>query len=285
MFKTRLLSGIVLVILLAICLVSGGWILWGILLLTSLAGLRELYQAIGSKNEHLDQKRFDILALFGYFFCIVYYAVLALFDREIGAITVDFRILYLTLLFGLLVFMCIYVFSYPKYEPQDLMSTIFGLFYIPGMLSMIYLIRLMPKGVFLVWMVFVCSWICDTCAYCVGMLFGKHKLAPVLSPKKSVEGAVGGVVGAALVGLIFGLVLTKIRPDEFRLFTALLMMGIGGAGAVFSQIGDLTASAIKRFYGIKDYGALIPGHGGIMDRFDSVFVTAPIIYILVLLFH
>ena len=123
-------------------------------------------------------------------------------------------------------------------------------------------------------LIFICSWGCDTCAYAVGILFGKHKMAPVLSPKKSVEGGIGGIVGAALLGAAYGLV--------FHLDWQGCVILCAAGGAV-SQIGDLAASAIKRNHDIKDYGHLIPGHGGILDRFDSVIFTAPIIYVLTLL--
>ena len=128
----------------------------------------------------------------------------------------------------------------------------------------------------MLWLVFLSAWGCDTCAYCTGVLIGKHKLAPVLSPKKSIEGAVGGVVGAALLGALFG-ALAEGDPGLYAV--------ICGVGAAASQIGDLAASAVKRQHDIKDYGTLIPGHGGILDRFDSVIVTAPMIYILALYFN
>ena len=145
------------------------------------------------------------------------------------------------------------------------------------MLSFILLTRNLENGHLLVWLIFFCSWGCDTCAYCVGVLIGKHKMAPVLSPKKSVEGAVGGVVGAILLGIIYAAA-TKGGMVEYAI--------ICGVGALISMVGDLAASAIKRNQGIKDYGKLIPGHGGILDRFDSVIFTAPIIYFLsVLLIH
>ena len=143
--------------------------------------------------------------------------------------------------------------------------------YVAVMLSFIYLTRNLPDGKFLVWLIFLCSWGCDTCAYCVGMLIGKHKMAPVLSPKKSIEGAVGGVVGAALLGVIYAAA-TQGNMAEYAL--------ICGVGALISMVGDLAASAIKRNQNIKDYGKLIPGHGGILDRFDSVIITAPVIYYL-----
>ena len=151
------------------------------------------------------------------------------------------------------------------------MAAFFGVIYVAVMLSFIYLTRSLPDGKFLVWLIFLCSWGCDTCAYCVGMLIGKHKMAPVLSPKKSIEGAVGGVVGAALLGVIYAAA-TQGKMAEYALICAV--------GALISMVGDLAASAIKRNQNIKDYGKLIPGHGGILDRFDSVIITAPVIYYL-----
>ena len=110
------------------------------------------------------------------------------------------------------------------------------------------------------------------------MLFGKHKLAPILSPKKSIEGSIGGIAGSAIVGALFGyFIAEQVITDQQVTWVFAL---IGAIGSVVSQIGDLAASAIKRNYEIKDYGKLIPGHGGIMDRFDSVLVTAPMIYFL-----
>ena len=134
----------------------------------------------------------------------------------------------------------------------------------------------MTDGIYLVWLIFFSSWGCDTCAYCAGMLFGKHKLVPVLSPKKTIEGAVGGVVGAALLGYGFACVYggKMIAVGNPRVACALAC----AIAAVISQVGDLAASAIKRNHDIKDYGHLIPGHGGILDRFDSMLFTAPAIY-------
>ena len=131
-------------------------------------------------------------------------------------------------------------------------------------------------GLYIVWLILISSWGCDTCAYCVGILIGKHKMSPVLSPKKSVEGAVGGVLGAAALGALYGWMVMDRLKEEQRLI--LFFALICGVGALISMVGDLAASAIKRNADIKDYGKLIPGHGGVMDRFDSVIFTAPVIY-------
>ncbi len=146
------------------------------------------------------------------------------------------------------------------------------------MLSCIWQTRMMAQGAYIVWLILISSWGCDTCAYLVGICIGKKKIFPHLSPKKSLEGCIGGVVGAGLIGAGFGyFVIEKAIPEQT---VTLIIAFICMAGAIMSQIGDLAASAIKRNHDIKDYGRLIPGHGGIMDRFDSVIVTAPMIFFL-----
>ena len=253
MFKTRLLSAIILMIVTIFVLVSGGNILLFTLLATSLIGLYELYKA--SKNEK------NILGITGYIITIIYY--MNLFFK----LNLEMPIF----IFAIIALMSAFVFTYPKYEIKDIAITFFGIIYVSYMMSFVYQIRNIEEGIYLVWLIFICSWGCDTSAYCVGMTMGKHKLAPVLSPKKSIEGAVGGILGASLLGLIFALI-TKTNITQIMIISA--------CGAVISQIGDLAASAIKRNYKIKDYGKLIPGHGGILDRFDSVIFVAPIIYYL-----
>ena len=178
----------------------------------------------------------------------------------------------------LILLMFVYVFTYPRYRTEQLLAAFFGVFYVAVMLSFVWQTRMLPAGSYIVWLVFLCSWGCDTCAYCVGVLIGKHKMSPKLSPKKSVEGAVGGVLGAALLTILYGLAFKKAMGTEVS--HILIMGAISAVGALISMVGDLTASAIKRNYEIKDYGTLIPGHGGILDRFDSVIFTAPIIYFL-----
>ena len=124
-------------------------------------------------------------------------------------------------------------------------------------------------------MIFISSWICDTCAYAVGIVIGKHKMVPKLSPKKSIEGAIGGVLGAAIVGGLYGYFVVEPVITEQNVTWVFVL--ISAAGAVISQIGDLAASAIKRNHDIKDYGKLIPGHGGIFDRVDGLLPVALIL--------
>ena len=135
---------------------------------------------------------------------------------------------------------------------------------------------MLSDGAYMVVLVFLSAWCNDTLAYCTGRLIGKHKMSPILSPKKTVEGAIGGVIGAGLLGCLYGLFAKQFLSVNYNL---IVVFGIVCAvGGLISIIGDLGASAIKRNYDIKDYSHLIPGHGGILDRFDSIIFTAPIIY-------
>ena len=257
MFKTRLISGIVLVIIALATIISGSWILFFTLLAVSLIGMRELYKVMKVSDEHV-----TVLELVGYLGAVLYYIAMKADFGNYGTMAI---------IISMILILFVYVFGYPKYHAEQVMAAFFGVVYVAVMLSFIYLTRSLPDGKFLVWLIFLCSWGCDTCAYCVGMLIGKHKMAPVLSPKKSIEGAVGGVAGAALLGVIYAAA-TQGKMAEYALICAV--------GALISMVGDLAASAIKRNQNIKDYGKLIPGNGGILDRFDSVIITAPVIYYL-----
>lgn len=261
MFKTRLISGIVLVAIALVVIITGGNVLLSVMGIISLIGMFELYRVF--------QMEKSLAAVVGYLAAIAFYLNLYFcFFTDPMILPMLFLILLLA----------VYVFSYPKYKADQIMACFFALFYVAMMLSFIYQTRMLDGGEYLVWLIFLCSWGSDTCAYCVGMLFGKHKMSPVLSPKKSVEGAVGGVVGAALLTALYvsifrsqlGITITEVW----------LLAGVSAIGALISMVGDLAASAIKRNYDIKDYGKLIPGHGGILDRFDSVIITAPIIFFL-----
>lgn len=261
MFKTRLISGIILVILTILFVILGGDVLLAVVGGISCIGMFELYRVAGAEK--------SLLAVVGYIAAVIYF--------------LDLRFAFLPdiliLVFGFMILlMFVYVFSYPKYDAKQLMTVFFGLFYVAGMLSYMYRIRMLENGLYLTFLVFLCSWGCDTCAYCVGKLIGKHKMTPKLSPKKSIEGAVGGVAGAALLTALYAYVFRepmKIHATEIGILAI-----ISAVGALISMVGDLTASAIKRNYDIKDYGHLIPGHGGILDRFDSMIITAPIVYYL-----
>ncbi|MCI5856096.1 MAG: phosphatidate cytidylyltransferase [Agathobacter sp.] len=265
MFKTRLISGIVLVILAIACILAGGNILLGVTAAISVIGMFELYRVFRFEK--------SILAGACYVAAVLYYINLA------AGFVDDVMVLILGLL---IVLMFIYVFAYPKYRAKQVMAAFFGIFYVAVMLSYIYQIRGLNNGEYLAFLIFICSWGCDTCAYCVGKLIGKHKMSPKLSPKKSVEGGIGGVAGTALLAALYCVAFRN--PMNISGKEIAIIAVIAAIAGMISMVGDLTASAIKRNYDIKDYGHLIPGHGGILDRFDSMIITAPIIYYLALHF-
>lgn len=264
---TRCISGVVLVVIALVTILSGSYLLAATLLAISCIAFYELAKVC---KVHTDKKMNELEA-------VCYVGIVALY-----ALTVMEKDNILILLWAILVFLAIlgvYVFTFPRFHANQIMAAYFCVLYAPLMFSFIYRTRMTEHGIYLVWMIFVSSWISDTFAYFTGVLLGKHKLAPVLSPKKSIEGSIGGVTGSAAAGALFGYIFSTKVGQEINLIIVCAILG--ALGSVISQIGDLAASAIKRNYDIKDYGTLIPGHGGIMDRFDSVIVTAPIIYFLV----
>ena len=260
MFVERLISGIVLVVLAIASIYCGGTVLLGVVMALSLIGQFELYRVIGMEKK--------VLGYIGYFATLCYGAVL-FFEKQ--------SYIQLYLLGALLIFMVCYVLCYPQYTFKDVAMTFVGVIYIPMMLSCMYQVRCMDYGLYLVWMIFISAWGSDTCAYCVGKLIGKHKLPTPLSPKKTIEGCLGGIVGAAVIAFVYATIFKEVL--QTAQYSVWMFLVVGAVGAVCSQIGDLAASAIKRNYEIKDYGHLIPGHGGVMDRFDSILFTAPLVYL------
>ena len=267
MFVTRLISGVILlaVMITAVCL--SGPVLFFFLLAISLIGMFELYRAAGSGKQP-----WNLLFAVSYAGAIGYYCL----------IWGGWKDYYLSgVMACLITILFVYVFTFPKYGVDQIMTAFFGIVYVAVSLSFIYRTRHLTDGQFSVWLIFICSWGCDTMAYVAGRLFGKHKMAPLLSPKKTVEGAIGGVIGAALIGAIYAAIIGRWLHSGGN--HVLIYAAICAVGALVSMVGDLAASAIKRNKEIKDYGKLIPGHGGILDRFDSVIITAPIIYTLAFL--
>ena len=261
MFVTRLISGIVLIILAVVTLWFGGVVTGIVTMLLSLVGVFELMRVY-----KVEKKLPGIAA---YIWTIGYYVILMTDQKKL---IMPLLVTYMIVLLG------IYVFTFPKYHDKEIMAAFFSFFYVSVMLSYLYQVRLLTDGGYFVVLVFLSSWGNDTLAYCVGVLLGKHKMSPQLSPKKSIEGLFGGIIGAGLLGLIYGFGFNHfVRPIENL---PLIFLVICAAGAIPAVVGDLAASAIKRNNEVKDYGKLIPGHGGVMDRFDSMIFTAPIIFYL-----
>ncbi len=186
-------------------------------------------------------------------------------------------ILFASAVVFLVVIFAVTVFSRGKLDYTLSASAFTGIFYIALAFASIVLLR--GEGQFLWLLVFIGPWLSDIFAYLVGRLLGKHKLIPEVSPKKTVEGSVGGIVFAS-AGFVLYAFLVKTFFDTSLTPNYIVLAVSGAVVSVISQIGDLSASVIKRRFGVKDYGWLFPGHGGVMDRFDSVLLTAPIIYII-----
>ncbi|MCD8325786.1 MAG: phosphatidate cytidylyltransferase [Lachnospiraceae bacterium] len=276
MFWVRLASSVVIVIVMAASLKLGGVVLNALLCFVSIVGLEEMLRALGvHKKENRPLETVPILGT------VVIYVLLAVQSVMGQYVADDVTPVYGILVFTVILLLAVYVIRFPYYHAAQIIPVVFAFVYVPVMLSFISLTSAIPDiGHKAVWLIFVSAWGSDTCAYCVGLLTGKtignHQAFPRLSPHKSVEGCVGGIVGAALLGALFGNLLFGAEYAGGVAF-------VSGVGSVISQCGDLAASAIKRDFNIKDYGKLIPGHGGILDRFDSVIFTAPCVYFLMYL--
>lgn len=184
---------------------------------------------------------------------------------------------YTEFLFGMVILIMV-LSDHKEIKVTDAAFAFFFALFIPKAFSVLLVFRSYgkPVSLFLVMLSLGVAWLNDTCAYFSGYFFGKHKLCPEISPKKTVEGAIGGVLGDALLCCVFALVFGMITGYSINWFSLAIFLPIGAVAAI---LGDLCASIIKREFGIKDYGKIMPGHGGVMDRFDSWIFVAPILYI------
>ena len=175
------------------------------------------------------------------------------------------------------------VFARKENSTNDIALCFFSTVFVTISFTSIIITRnLEPKGDILYLMIFIGAWSTDTFAYFTGKLFGKHKFMPNISPNKTIEGVIGGIVFCAFAFVLYGFITAKLgrfnaEPD-YMFYILLACAGI--VTSIVSQLGDLSASAIKRNYGVKDFGSMFPGHGGIMDRFDSVMAVAPVMMII-----
>lgn len=265
--KTRIISGIIMVII-AITILSLGKLTLGIsMALISLVAVYEGSKAIGVLEG--DKPLFFINTIFSLCVNSIYILnTLNVFAFGFEETLVPIAVVYIIvcLIYG--------VINYGKTAFSLITENIFFMFYIVVFFSYIVLIRASRWGEVLIWLVLLSPWATDTLAYFSGVFFGKRKLIEKVSPKKTIEGSIGGTVGCVAVAYIYGVIVSKL--GYFPKFSNLLIFA--AVSSVVSQFGDLAASCIKREHGVKDYGSLIPGHGGILDRFDSVLFVAPLMY-------
>jgi len=266
MFIVRVATAIAGLLYLSLMFYAGGWFFDISVLFITLVATRELYQAFVRKG-------FKPIVWLGYLLVLISFYVM-LFETE------GYAWIYILLI--VLLGLAIPILR-PSVRFLDSLLTIFGGIY-PGLalLSMIPLAQhAQPYTTHLLVITFYASWATDAFAYITGTLFGKTKLSPRISPHKTVEGSLGGVAGSVITGLSIAYVLNTFTPINLEFYHYAIISFLCG---IVSQIGDLAASSIKRFCRIKDFGNILPGHGGILDRFDSVIFTVPMVYAYYLVF-
>ncbi len=262
--KSRLLTALIGVPAIILVLLSPPFVITLAVMAASVIGLYEYYRAVGlSANRSL--------CLMGYV-AAIFISLSVFMPRDLSQILVYLYILALFI---------VMLASKGRVTVNDIGLLILGLIYIPYFLSHMIYIREMPFGNFYIWLVLLGAFLTDTCAYFVGCLLGKHKLCPSISPKKTVEGAVGGTLGCGLSFVLFGVLTNFFFKDGLYggEFSLILLFVLGLITSFVSQVGDLVASSIKRQFDIKDFGNCLPGHGGILDRCDSIIMVAPTIFL------
>ncbi|PWN00114.1 phosphatidate cytidylyltransferase [Massilioclostridium coli] len=187
----------------------------------------------------------------------------------------------IAILIFLLIIFTILLKTHNQLHVSGLAICVLGTFGISFTLSNLVYIRddFSPNSLYYIMLIFVLAWICDGGAYFVGRAFGKHKMAPQISPNKTVEGAIGGIVTNLVLAVVFTFIYTAVCHLEFPAKNYIPLLILAFICSFVGILGDLTASIVKRQYKIKDFGNLIPGHGGVVDRFDSIFFVAPVIYV------
>lgn len=269
--KTRVISAIIMILIGGALVYFGGLAMSIAVFLFSCVGLFEFYRAFKNKGSRP-------LWLLGFLYTLLIPAAHFL-DPE-TALDVEFNGTNLFPVFQLLIMLImltVIVVRHRKVSVLDCAVTLFGAYYVPFLFSFFVLLRNSADGLLLLILAILGSVAADTCALFAGILYGKKKLIPEISPKKTVAGCVGAFIGSTVILTVYGLILhytgAMTNPVPVLHFTVIGLL-LGGS----SQIGDLSASAIKRYCGIKDFGKLIPGHGGILDRFDSMLFNVPIVY-------
>ncbi len=255
--KQRVLAAVLGIPLIIYLVYRGGFFYFALVLLIALVSLRE-YLAMVGRGEFILPRGLVLAA-------------------ALGVLGVQFyspENFAFVLIFILLLFAFLHVLFFPRLTPWELMTVMWGILYIAGCLSFLLLLRAREGGFLLTLFLFTGIWANDTGAYFVGLNLGRRKLAPLVSPKKTVEGAVGGTLLTLLFLVAFAWI---FRLDRGMALGAGLLISLAGYS------GDLVISAMKRHFHIKDTGAIIPGHGGFLDRFDSLIFAAPLFYILLAL--
>lgn len=254
---TRTISAIIGGALLLSLTYLGGAYTFGLVFVVALTGLYEYMKIL----QRLEQKAWYTTN------------ILAAAIWLTGVFLIGERFLPLAVVAWFLVTSSRFALFYPQVNLSEVLYNFFGVIYTAGLFSYFFLLRALPAGQKWTFAVFFLVWAVDTGAYLIGKSFGKHRLAPEISPKKTIEGSLGGLALTLTLAWLLRGWLGGVIP--------LKMLFLGLLAGVSAQIGDLFESALKRVAGIKDSGRLIPGHGGMLDRFDSFVFTLPLVYYLV----
>lgn len=264
--KTRIISALIMLPLLLLIYFGGIWLKLAVIAV-SVIGLSEFYKGFRAEGV----KPSFVIGVASIVLLHVFHTI----NVTVGAEGKgpDAGVMYMLWLFITVAASMIYGFKVEERKTEDMAATVLGIVYVPFFFHFAILIDECDYAHNYIWLVFIIAFCTDIFAYFTGMLIGKHKLCPTLSPKKTIEGAVGGMIGAMVFSVFFG---HFFLEAGHALNIRFILMAL--IGSVLAQLGDLSASAFKRQMGIKDYGNLIPGHGGILDRFDSVLFVAPYLY-------
>lgn len=272
--KQRIITGVLFgIFMVAVAVLSGTLVYPFVFTLFSVIGTIEMLNCIGTRKS----LRITVSSII--------YALLC----PIIAYNFRYGVIFASTIGFMLVMLMSLVFKNENIKTEDVCSTYTMVSYVAICFSSIVRLRYVttetgsdtgePIGQYFFLLVFIAAWITDTFAYFTGFFFGKHKLCPKISPKKTIEGSVGGTLFCVIAFIVYGIVISKINTSYEPNFIGIAAVGL--CMSVLSQIGDLLASVIKRTYGVKDYGNLFPGHGGVLDRFDSVLILAPFLLLLI----
>ena len=256
-------------ILIGVCVSKSNVVFSIAVIIIAIIGLNEFYNA----TRKVGQKPVELV---GYLCCFLL-GMIGFVDKE----KVLFPVIFMSMPVIFFVLSTISIFSDLKIKISDIATTILGIIYVPLMMMFLILTWQMKSGFLYIWYIFFGAWITDSFAFFVGKAIGKHKFSKI-SPNKSIEGCIAGIFGSALFyGLYTYYLNTNCLAQLGGMELNIVFMTIVGAViSVISQIGDFMASAIKRQCQIKDFGSIMPGHGGVLDRFDSIIMVAPFVFIL-----
>ncbi len=268
--RTRIITSVVaIVVFLPFLIFSDTWVFGLGIALCSCVSVFEMLRCVGLRKKYAVS--LPLLALG---------AVLPMYIYFAGGYVAFLRVAVPCMLLCMLWLLAVSVFSLERITISDVSTAAFLCFYIIVSFSSILFLRYYDEqGAYTYLLIFVGAWVTDIFAYFSGMLLGKHKLIPEISPKKTVEGSIGGILFCGLAFVLYGFILRHWFHIATN-FSYLLLFVYGVAVSVVSQIGDLAMSAVKRHYHIKDYGKILPGHGGFLDRFDSILAVSVVLFVL-----